>query len=111
MAESEAPQHIQFGDDIHPVKTTGSSRVYPKERLTPSVSEKPTSMSYDHRDEEEQNAAQIADADMNRKKKQVSLFRFETGFARLLSVAQPKSVLTFFLDLLRMDVDVARIPK
>ncbi|CZR54345.1 probable potassium transporter 8 [Phialocephala subalpina] len=70
MAESEAAQHIQFGDDIHPVKTTTSSRVFPKERLTPSLSEKRTSLSYDHRDEEEQNATQIADADANRKKKQ-----------------------------------------
>lgn len=91
MAESEAAQHIQFGDDIHPVKTTGSARVFPKERLTPSLSEKPTSLptslSYDHRDEEEQNAAQIADADRNRKKKQVSLVNFSVqshGFCRIV---------------------------
>ena len=68
MAESEIAQHIQFGEEIRPVKTIGSSKVYKKGGPTPSLSEKPTS--YD--DEEQQGAAHIANADLNHKKKQVS---------------------------------------
>ncbi|KUJ20933.1 putative potassium transporter 5 [Mollisia scopiformis] len=65
MADSEAAQHIQFDDAIYRVRTAGSSRVFKKEGMTPSLSEKPTSY-----DEEGLNAAQIADEDLNRKKKQ-----------------------------------------
>jgi hypothetical protein len=70
MADSEVSQHIQFGDDIQPVKTASSAAIYKKEGLMPSLSEKPAGY-----DEEERNAARIADADLNHKKKQVSFLR------------------------------------
>ena len=61
MADSEPPQHIQFGGEIHPVKTA-ASKVYEKD---PSLSEK---NDFDVED----RAMQIANADLNQKKKQVS---------------------------------------
>ena len=61
MAESEPIQRIAFGDGIHPVKSSGPD-VYSK-TLKQSVSEK---NDFDVED----RAAQIADADLNRKKKQ-----------------------------------------
>jgi KUP system potassium uptake protein len=61
MADSEIPQHIQFGEEIHPVKTA-TSKIYNKDD---SLSEK---NGYDIED----RAMQIANADLNQKKKQVS---------------------------------------
>jgi len=59
MADSEPSQHIHFG--IHPVKSA-ASKVYNKD---PSLSEK---VDFDVED----RAMQIANADLNQKKKQVS---------------------------------------
>lgn len=64
MADSEPAQRIQFGEEIHPVKTA-TSKVYNKD---PSLSEK---RSFDVED----SAVQIANADLNRKKKQVCFSR------------------------------------
>jgi KUP system potassium uptake protein len=61
MADSETAQRIQFGEEIHPVKTA-TSKVYNKD---PSLSEK---NGFDIED----RAMQIANADLNQKKKQVS---------------------------------------
>jgi KUP system potassium uptake protein len=61
MTESEPIQRVAFGDGIHPVKSTGAT-VYSTGRKQ-SISEKD---GYDI----EERAAQIADADLNRKKKQ-----------------------------------------
>jgi KUP system potassium uptake protein len=61
MAESEPIQRVAFGDGIHPVKSSGPT-VYTTSRKE-SISEK---NGYDVED----RAAQIADADLNRKKKQ-----------------------------------------
>ena len=62
MADSDIAQRIQFGEDIHPVKTA-SSKVYNKD---PSVSEK-------NGLDIEDRAVQIANEDLNQKKKQVSV--------------------------------------
>jgi KUP system potassium uptake protein len=61
MADLETAQRIQFGEGIHPVKTA-TSKVYNKD---PSFSEK---NGFDIED----RAIQIANADLNQKKKQVS---------------------------------------
>lgn len=61
MAESETAQRIQFGEDIHPAKTA-ISKVYNED---PSFPEK---NGFDIED----RAMQIANADLNQKKKQVS---------------------------------------
>jgi KUP system potassium uptake protein len=63
MAESDIAQRIQFGEEIHPVKPS-TSKVYNKD---PSLSEK---KSFDVED----RAIQIANADLNQKKKQVNYF-------------------------------------
>jgi hypothetical protein len=63
MADLETVQRIQFGEEIHPVKT-GTSKVYNKD---PSLSEK---NGFDIED----RAMQIANADLNQKKKQVRYF-------------------------------------
>jgi len=62
MADANISQHIQFGDEIHHVKTT-SSKVHNKD---PSVSEK-------NGLDIEDRAVQIANEDLNQKKKQVSV--------------------------------------
>jgi KUP system potassium uptake protein len=62
MAESDPIQRIAFGEGIHPVKSAGAT-IYSTGRKQ-SVSEKD---GYDV----EERAAQIADADLNQKKKQV----------------------------------------
>lgn len=63
MADSETVQRIQFGEEIYPVKTK-TSNVYNKEH---SPSEK---NDFDIED----RAMQIANADLNKKKKQVCNF-------------------------------------
>lgn len=68
MADSETPQRIQFGEEIHPVKTS-TSKVYNKDA---SLSEK---NGFDIED----RALQIANADLNREKKQVSEFMPVSG--------------------------------
>lgn len=64
MAESDPIQHVNFGEGIHPVKSAGATR-YSIGHKEQSISEKAV---YDVED----TAAQIADADLNRKKKQAS---------------------------------------
>lgn len=68
MADSETSPRIQFGEDIHPVKTS-TSKVYNKDA---SLSEK---NGFDVED----RALQIANADLNQKKKQVSESRPISG--------------------------------
>lgn len=63
MAESEPIQRVAFGDDIHPVKSAGAT-IYSTGRKQ-SISEKDGD-SYDI----ENRAAQIANEDLNQKKKQ-----------------------------------------
>ena len=63
MAESTPVQRIQFGDEISPVKKTVTS--YSNANKDPSLSEK--AGGYDL----EERAIQIADQDLNQKKKQV----------------------------------------
>jgi len=62
MAESTPIQRVQFGEEIHPVKSTG---VYSSTVREASLSEKNEDVNFEER------AVQIADADANRKKKQV----------------------------------------
>lgn len=64
MAESDPIQRVQFGDGIDPVKSAGAT-VYSTLQKEPSIPEK---TGYDV----EGTAAQIADGDMNGKKKQAS---------------------------------------
>lgn len=63
MADSDPIHRVQFGEGIYPVKSAGAYSTAHKE---PSISEK---AGYDVED----RAAQIADVDLNQKKKQVSL--------------------------------------
>jgi hypothetical protein len=74
MAESENPQHIQFGDDINPAKTPNSSYGYKQEL---AISEKPAGV------DAEERALQIANADLNHKHKQVSSERDYEEAAKL----------------------------
>jgi hypothetical protein len=64
MAESDPIQHIQFGEDVQPVKSAGAT-VYSTGHKDQSISEK---ADYDIED----RVAKIADADLNSKKKQAS---------------------------------------
>lgn len=70
MADSSSIQHVQFGGDIEPVKTRNNSVVYSKAHNgRPSLSEKTEPVDVEDR------AAQIADEDLNSKKKQVHSLR------------------------------------
>jgi KUP system potassium uptake protein len=62
MAESDTIQRVQFGDGLHPVRSTGATP-YSTGLKEQSISEK---AAYDPED----SAARIADDDLNRKKKQ-----------------------------------------
>jgi KUP system potassium uptake protein len=63
MAEPDLSQRIHFGEEIHPAKSA-TSKTYNKD---PSISEKNGFDIEDH-------AMQIANADLNQKKKQVSSY-------------------------------------
>jgi hypothetical protein len=64
MAESDPIQRVAFGEGKHPLRSTGAT-IYSTGHKEQSISEKTV---YDVED----TAAQIADADLNSKKKQVS---------------------------------------
>lgn len=66
MAASESAQHIQFGDDIHPVKTHNSA-TYKKEL---AIGEKMVPTDID----DEEHMRRVADDDANHKRKQVRSF-------------------------------------
>jgi hypothetical protein len=66
MADSEPIQRVQFGEEIHPVKTTKSVRSYTTFVKDAALAEKTEEADL------EQRADQIADSDLNRKKKQAS---------------------------------------
>ena len=72
MAESTPIQHIQFGDEINPVKTA-SSRVYSIASKEPSLPEKAAGHDL------EEKAVQIANEDLNRKRKQVHVHFLVSG--------------------------------
>lgn len=106
MTDSEISQHIQFDDDIQPAKAVSCAAVFKKEGLVPSLSEKPTSY-----DEEERNAAQIADADLNHKKKQVSpLRRIFLSCQRLRLHDLLKCILLYLLNHSDISPDLHRVP-
>ncbi len=96
MADSETAQRVQFGEDINPVKTA-TSNVYNKDY---SLSEK---NGFDVED----RAMQIANADLNQKKKQVSSFNC---FSRLWILPDEHFQL-ICQDLYRMVIGVACISK
>ena len=67
MAESSPAQRIQFGDEINPIRKT--STAYSNAVKEPSLSEKAAGHDL------EEKAIQIADQDLNQKKKQVRTSR------------------------------------
>jgi hypothetical protein len=88
---SESIQHIQFGEEIQPARTT-ASKAYTKDLA--SFSEKSAGVDLEER------AVQIANEDLNHKKKQV----WKSPQAPSLN---PK----IFRDLHRMGFDVVGVPK
>jgi hypothetical protein len=67
MADSTPIQRIQFGDEISQVKST--KNVYTSAHKHPSLDEKAGAVDFEER------AIQIADADLNKKKKQARYYR------------------------------------
>lgn len=94
---AQPTSHAQIGDEIHPVRTT-QSRTFAIDE-DPSLKRK--AASYDH----EEKAIQIADADLNRKNKQVCAFPLGLHW---LSFAQR---LIFETEIHRMDSRMACVPK
>jgi hypothetical protein len=88
---SEPIQHIQFGEEIQPTRTT-ASKAYTKDLA--SFSEKYAGVDLEER------AVQIANEDLNHKKKQVR----KAPKARSL-------ISDIFRDLHRMGFDVVSLPK
>jgi len=77
MADSELTQRVQFGEEIHPVKTAKSARSYSAFVKDAASAEKTEEVDL------EQRANQIADSDLNRKKKQAS-YALHSSHLRLL---------------------------
>jgi hypothetical protein len=90
-AMSEPIQHIQFGEEIQPARTT-ASKAYTKDLA--SFSEKSAGVDLEER------AIQIANEDLNHKKKQVRK-----------SPQAPSLNPDMFRDLHRMGFDVVGLPK